>query len=110
MLSVLTGDDVENAKPDPELYLRALRRLGVEPSRAVAFEDSPNGALAARRAGMYCVVVPNQVTAALEFGEHDLRLESLMQAELADLLARIEAGRPPADVIVPDGQAGKGGG
>jgi HAD superfamily hydrolase (TIGR01509 family) len=88
---VRTADDVEQTKPDPELYRSVLACLGVEPSRAVAFEDSPNGALAARRAGMFCVVVPNRVTAALEFGEHDLRLESLMQAELADLLARISA-------------------
>jgi len=88
---VRTGDDVERAKPDPELYRSVLRCLGVEPSRAVAFEDSPNGALAAKRAGMFCVVVPNRITATLEFGEHDLRVESLMQAELADLLARISA-------------------
>jgi len=91
---VRTADDVERVKPEPELYLSALRCLGVRPADAVAFEDSPNGALAARRAGMYCVVIPNRVTATLEFGEHDLRLESLMQAELADLLARIDATRP----------------
>jgi HAD superfamily hydrolase (TIGR01509 family) len=89
---VRTRENVERAKPDPELYRSVLRCLGVEPRSAVAFEDSPNGALAAVRAGMYCVVVPNSITAALEFGDHHLRLESLMQAELADLLARIEAG------------------
>ena len=86
-----TGDEVEQAKPDPELYRSVLHCLGVDASRAVAFEDSPNGALAAKRAGMYCVVVPNRITATLQFGEHDLRLESLMQAELADLIARISA-------------------
>jgi HAD superfamily hydrolase (TIGR01509 family) len=89
---VRTAEDVARVKPDPELYRSVLRCLGVEPRGAVAFEDSPNGALAATRAGMYCVIVPNPVTATLAFGEHDLRLESLMQAELADLLARIEAG------------------
>lgn len=88
---VRTGDEVEQAKPDPELYRSVLHCLGVDASRAVAFEDSPNGALAAKRAGMYCVVVPNRITATLQFGEHDLRLESLMQAELADLIARISA-------------------
>jgi HAD superfamily hydrolase (TIGR01509 family) len=88
---VRTADEVELVKPHPDLYRSVLACLGVEPSRAVAFEDSPNGALAAHRAGMFCVVVPNRVTATLEFGEHDLRLESLMQAELADLLARIDA-------------------
>jgi HAD superfamily hydrolase (TIGR01509 family) len=88
---VRTREDVERAKPDPELYRSVLRCLGVEPRNAVAFEDSPNGALAATRAGMYCVIVPNPITATLVFGEHDVRLESLMQAELADLLARVEA-------------------
>jgi HAD superfamily hydrolase (TIGR01509 family) len=86
--AVRTADDVEHVKPDPELYLGVLDALGVAPSEAVAFEDSPNGALAARRAGMRVVVVPNSVTAALEFGEHDLRLESL-EVELATLLARL---------------------
>ncbi len=90
-----TADDVERVKPEPELYLSVLRCLGVPAARAVAFEDSPNGALAARRAGMYCVIIPNRITAALPFGEHHLRLESLMQAELADLLARIDAAGPP---------------
>ncbi|HEX2203766.1 MAG TPA: HAD family hydrolase [Longimicrobium sp.] len=88
---IRTADDVERVKPEPDLYLSVLRCLGVQPRRAVAFEDSPNGALAAKRAGMFCVVVPNSVTATLAFGEHDARLESLMQAELADLLARIAA-------------------
>jgi HAD superfamily hydrolase (TIGR01509 family) len=88
---VRTREDVERAKPDPELYRSVLRCLGVDPRNAVAFEDSPNGALAAMRAGMYCVIVPNPITAALAFGDHHVRLESLMQAELADLLARVEA-------------------
>ncbi len=93
--AVRTADDVEHVKPDPELYLRVLDALGVAPSDAVAFEDSPNGALAARRAGMRVVVVPNSVTAALEFGEHDLRLESL-EVELATLLARLAEPRDSA--------------
>ena len=94
-----TADDVERVKPEPDLYLSVLRCLGVPAARAVAFEDSPNGALAAARAGMYCVVIPNRVTRGLEFGAHDLRLESLMQAELAHLLARIDAAGPPRGVI-----------
>lgn len=93
-----TADDVERVKPEPDLYLSVLRCLGVSADRAVAFEDSPNGAQAAARAGMYCVVIPNRVTATLHFGGHDLRLESLMQAELADLLARLDAAGPPRGV------------
>jgi HAD superfamily hydrolase (TIGR01509 family) len=86
---VRTADDVERVKPEPDLYLSALECLGVEPSRAVAIEDSPNGALAARRAGMYCIVVPNPVTAALAFGDHHLRLDTLHGVELRAVLERI---------------------
>jgi HAD superfamily hydrolase (TIGR01509 family) len=86
---VRTADDVAHAKPDPELYLSALACLGVDPARAVAIEDSPNGALAAQAAGMYCVVVPNSVTAALAFGPHHVRLESLHGVELRELLDRV---------------------
>ena len=94
---VRTADDVERPKPAPDLYLEVLRCLDVPPERAVAFEDSPTGALAAKRAGLYCVVVPNPITAALEFGEHDVRLESLLHEELSELLARIaEADRGSA--------------
>jgi HAD superfamily hydrolase (TIGR01509 family) len=88
---VLTADDVEHAKPAPDLYLRAVECLGVAPSDAVAIEDSPNGALAAHRAGLYCVVVPNPVTAALAFGDHHLRLDSLHGVELRELLSRLGA-------------------
>ena len=94
---IRTREDVERAKPDPDLYLSVVRCLGVSPGRAVAFEDSPNGALAARRAGLYCVVVPNLVTVGLEFGEHDLRLDSLLQPGLAEVLARIVANRAVAE-------------
>jgi HAD superfamily hydrolase (TIGR01509 family) len=86
---IRTADDVSRVKPDSELYLSVLEGLGVSPQRAVAVEDSPNGALAARRAGMYCVVVPNSITARLQFGEHDLRLDSLQGVELRELLRRL---------------------
>lgn len=87
--AIRTADDVRQVKPDPELYRSVLAALGVEPAHAVAVEDSPNGALAARRAGMRCVVVPNAVTLHLAFGEVDLRLGSLAELPLADLIERL---------------------
>jgi HAD superfamily hydrolase (TIGR01509 family) len=48
----VTADDVRLGKPDPEVYLTAAARLGVQPARCVAFEDAPVGVEAARRAGM----------------------------------------------------------
>ncbi|KAF6602372.1 HAD-IA family hydrolase, partial [Bacillus sp. EKM417B] len=74
---IQTADDVEEVKPNPELYLKAAEHLGVEPSECLAFEDSVNGSIAAKRAGMKCVIVPNKVTSALLFEEYDHRLESM---------------------------------
>jgi HAD superfamily hydrolase (TIGR01509 family) len=56
--AVICGEDAPRAKPEPDLYHETLRRLGAEPSTAVAFEDSHNGVIAARRAGVRCVAVP----------------------------------------------------
>ena len=61
--AIVTADhDPERAKPRPTLYLEALERLGVCAEEAIAFEDSPNGALGAKRAGIYVVGIPNAVT------------------------------------------------
>jgi len=86
---IRTRDDVAKVKPDPELYLQVLHELGVQPHEAVAFEDSPNGALAAKRAGMHCVIVPNPITSMLSFGEFDLRLDSMEQMTLDAVLEHI---------------------
>lgn len=61
LLSVLvTAEDVERGKPEPEGYLRACRELGVDPARTVVFEDSTAGVAAAKAAGAYCVGVQTQ--------------------------------------------------
>jgi len=87
---IRTSDDVEKVKPDPTLYLEAAKCLGVTPEECLVFEDSANGALAAKRAGMYCVVIPNQVTKDLEFCKVDHRLESMALIELTQLIQKIE--------------------
>lgn len=53
--SIVTRDDVRAAKPEPDLYLEAARRLGLPPSRCLAFEDSAHGLESARRAGIPCI-------------------------------------------------------
>lgn len=76
---VRTSADVQRVKPDPELYLSALAALGVDPVHAVAIEDSRNGLLAAKRAGMRCLVVPNEMTHDMDFSEADWVIESLLR-------------------------------
>jgi HAD superfamily hydrolase (TIGR01509 family) len=56
---IVSADEVAAGKPAPDVFLLAARRLGVEPARSVAIEDSLNGVLAARSAGMRVVLVPN---------------------------------------------------
>ncbi len=84
-----TSDDVSHTKPDPELYLLALKSLGLKPEEAIVFEDSPNGVTAARRAGIFTVAVPNPLTARLPLEHASLRLKSLADLSLAEIIAKI---------------------
>ena len=61
---VLTREDVAQAKPDPEIYLLAAERLGVEPQDCLVIEDSPNGAQAGVAAGMNVIAVATPFTIA----------------------------------------------
>ena len=91
--AVRCRDDVEKVKPDPELFLSAAAALGIAPSRCVVIEDSANGVTAAKRAGMYCVVVPNSMTMDMVVDHADVRLGSLGDITLTDLLKRLGAVR-----------------
>lgn len=89
--SVRGKDDVEQVKPDPELFLTVLTDLEVEPHEAVVFEDSPNGIRAAKAAGLLCVAVPNPVTRQYSLAQADLRLESLADLPLQSLLEKVDS-------------------
>jgi len=91
--AICTADrDPARAKPAPVLYLEALELLGVTADEAVAFEDSPNGVLAAKAAGVFCVAIPNEVTRELGLEEAgaDLVLDSLADLPPESLFARLE--------------------
>jgi HAD superfamily hydrolase (TIGR01509 family) len=88
--TIKTADDVERTKPHPQLYLAAMDALGIEASEGIVFEDSPNGVKAAKAAGLYCVAVPNKLTAQLRFEGADLRLDSLAGLALGDLIHKIQ--------------------
>jgi len=83
-------DDVALTKPDPALYQSAVELLGARPEEAIAFEDSPNGILAAKRAGLHCVAVPSLLTRQLDTGLADLQIASLAEMTLEELVKKIE--------------------
>jgi HAD superfamily hydrolase (TIGR01509 family) len=89
--AIVTADhDVARANPQPTLYLEALEAVGVPAGDAVAFEDSPNGAAAAKAAGIFVVGIPNNVTADLGLDRHvDLLLDSLADLSPAALVRRL---------------------
>lgn len=64
---VLAGDVVSRKKPDPEVYLLALERLGLEPGECVVVEDSQIGQRAALAAGMHCIVTTSAYTTNEDF-------------------------------------------
>lgn len=61
--AIVFGDEVSNAKPDPEIYNASCRKLGLEAKKCVAVEDSPNGIKSANAAGLKCVMVPDRIPA-----------------------------------------------
>jgi HAD superfamily hydrolase (TIGR01509 family) len=67
-------------KPHPGVYIEAARRLGVEPRQCLAFEDSPNGVIAAKAARMRCIAVPDPALA----DDHRLRAADLILPSLVD--------------------------
>ena len=83
---VVTVDDVARAKPAPDAYLLAAARLGVDPRRCLAFEDSDTGAQSAHAAGMTVVQVPDLVPTAGTFAHH-VAPDILSGARAAGLIA-----------------------
>jgi beta-phosphoglucomutase-like phosphatase (HAD superfamily) len=83
--AISTSEEGVPAKPEPEVYRRALKAIGVDATDAAAFEDSPNGIAAAKAAGLFCVAVPNRMTTSLDLSAADMVVESFLDFDL-DLL------------------------
>jgi putative hydrolase of the HAD superfamily len=90
---IVCQDDVLSgrSKPYPDIFLKALDQLDVQKDAAVVFEDSPNGVLAARRAGIFVVGVPNPMTAKMGV-TGDLTVPSLAELSLHELNEYVKKG------------------
>jgi HAD superfamily hydrolase (TIGR01509 family) len=83
---VITGDDVLLGKPDPEGYLKAAEKLGIDPAHCIGIEDSPSGVRAVKRAGMHCLALSTTHSAS------DLREADSTVGELSlELFKSIES-------------------
>ena len=90
--ATVSSEEVARGKPSPDVYLEAARRLGADPTKTAAIEDSHNGILSARAAGMRVIAIPNERFPPGEevLAEADVVLESI--SELAP--ATIEGDEP----------------
>ncbi len=82
----LTAEDVTLGKPHPEVYLTAARMLQVHPAEMLVLEDSETGTRSAAAAGAFVVSVPNRHTSAGDFSMSRMRIESLSDERLLQML------------------------
>ncbi|GGP07043.1 HAD family hydrolase [Oceanobacillus neutriphilus] len=83
---LVTQDMVERVKPAPDIFLKTLEKLDLEAREAVVFEDSLNGLIAAQEVDLPTVIIPNPVTAALPFENYHLKLNSMTDMPLHEIL------------------------
>jgi len=93
-LTYITGSDVSRKKPDPELFLAATSRAGVEPANCVVIEDAPDGVAAAKSAGCKCIAVTNS-TSAEKLAAADVVVDSLAEVDIAKVAELIGSGAQP---------------
>ncbi len=83
--SVISGGDLPASKPDPEIYLRTASNLGLDPAQCVVLEDTENGVLAAKRAGMVCIGYQNPNSGQQDLSKADRIVTSVRNLTLADI-------------------------
>jgi HAD superfamily hydrolase (TIGR01509 family) len=91
--TVVTRDMVVNPKPAPDIYLKTVQTLQVEPGNAVALEDSEPGCRAAKQAGLRAIAIPNRFSERQDLTIADLVVKSATDLNL-DLLAALVAEEP----------------
>ena len=77
--SILSGGELPESKPNPAIYLLSAERLGVAPADCLVIEDTTNGILAAKRAGMYCVAYRNPHSGQQDLTEADEIVDSFAE-------------------------------
>ena len=86
--SIVSYEEVENMprKPAPDIYLHALKSIGLPPEACLAFEDTRSGVLSAKDAGIQVVALPNRITAKQDFTHADLVLSLKERKDVYNIL------------------------
>lgn len=87
---IITADDVNNGKPDPEIFLKAAEKLGLEPEEVIVWEDAELGVKAAKNAHMKCVcITTTQKGDRSGLEEADIIIDTYQDLNLQDLIHKI---------------------
>lgn len=89
---IIDGTDLENTKPDPEVFLKGARALDVDPAECIVFEDAASGVKAAKAAGMTCVGVGS----VKYLRDADLVISTFKELKVRQLLEQLQAQSPSA--------------
>jgi HAD superfamily hydrolase (TIGR01509 family) len=84
---LVTGDQITRGKPEPDIYLEAIRRLGLDAATSFALEDSPAGVRSAHAAGLQVIMVPDLVAPTPEIAALTFRI-AMSLIEVRELFAR----------------------
>jgi len=77
---IQTSDEIKKGKPDPEIYIRTIQQLKLQPYQCIALEDSSNGVKAAKQTGCYVIAIPSWHTKDQDFSTADILLDNLIAA------------------------------
>ncbi len=78
---MVTGEEVLKVKPDPEPYIKALQKFSIKKEESIVIEDTESGLIAAKNAGIKCIIVPNSYTYTSNFKNADLIVTSLKELD-----------------------------
>ncbi|HEX8599089.1 MAG TPA: HAD family hydrolase [Chloroflexia bacterium] len=101
--AVVSADDLTGgeSKPSPAIYLHTASKLGVEPAECVVMEDSQNGVLSARRAGMYCIGFLNGFNEDQDISTADAIVNSYAEIDLDAIEQALSARRAATEAEFP---------
>lgn len=83
--AIVSGYEVNNSKPHPDIFLKAAEKLGVDPKECIVIEDSTNGIKAAKAANMFCVGYNNPISNQ-DLSEADMIINDFIDFDCIDLL------------------------
>jgi beta-phosphoglucomutase family hydrolase len=95
--TIVTGEEVVNSKPAPDIFLKAAERLGVTPQECLVFEDGPVGVAAAKNAGMKCVAI-TETHPEEKLTQADIVIDTYTHVDLHEVLKKLAPAAVPAEV------------